>query len=60
MGGRIRVHFDGWTDDFDYWTSITSTNLHPIGWCDYNGRTLVPPCGYNGNSLFSLHKMNAK
>jgi len=49
MGSRIRVHFDGWTDDFDYWTSIYSTNLHPIGWCDNNGRILTPPCGYNGN-----------
>ncbi|CAH1736525.1 unnamed protein product [Aphis gossypii] len=47
LGNRIRIHFDGWTDDFDYWTDITSTNIHPIRWCDYNGRILSPPSGYN-------------
>ncbi|XP_022170347.1 uncharacterized protein LOC111033751 [Myzus persicae] len=47
LGNRIRIHFDGWTDDFDYWTDITSTNIHPVGWCDKNGRTLCPPHGYD-------------
>ncbi|XP_060856488.1 uncharacterized protein LOC132934225 [Metopolophium dirhodum] len=47
LGNRIRIHFDGWTDDFDYWTDITSTNIHPVGWCDKNGRTLCPPSGYD-------------
>jgi len=47
LGNRIRIHFDGWTDDFDYWTDITSTNIHPIRWCDNNGRILSPPSGYN-------------
>ncbi|VVC36175.1 Hypothetical protein CINCED_3A008865 [Cinara cedri] len=47
LGNRIRIHFDGWTDDFDYWTDITSTNIHPIRWCDNNGRSLSPPSGYN-------------
>ncbi|CAI6359714.1 unnamed protein product [Macrosiphum euphorbiae] len=59
LGNRIRIHFDGWTDDFDYWTDITSTNIHPIGWCDKNGRTLCPPSGYDncrGKKPFSWTK----
>ncbi|XP_050533446.1 uncharacterized protein LOC126901179 isoform X2 [Daktulosphaira vitifoliae] len=47
LGDRIRIHFDGWTDDFDYWTDITSTNIHPVKWCDNNGRVLSAPSGYN-------------
>ncbi|XP_022164017.1 uncharacterized protein LOC111029358 isoform X2 [Myzus persicae] len=47
LGNRVRIHFDGWTDDFDYWVDITSTNIHPVKWCDNNGRTLSPPSGYN-------------
>lgn len=47
LGNRVRIHFDGWADDFDYWVDITSTNIHPVRWCDNNGRTLSPPSGYN-------------
>lgn len=49
LGSRIRIHFDGWTDDFDYWTDIMSTNIHPINWCQDNGRTLSYPKKYQGN-----------
>ncbi len=30
--GKILIHFDGWTDRYDYWTEPTSVDLHPIGW----------------------------
>ncbi|CAI6348959.1 unnamed protein product [Macrosiphum euphorbiae] len=43
LGNRVRIHFDGWSEDFDYWADITSTYIHPIGWCEKNGRTLIPP-----------------
>ncbi|XP_026818791.1 uncharacterized protein LOC113557456 isoform X2 [Rhopalosiphum maidis] len=59
LGNRIRIHFDGWTDDFDYWTDITSTTIHPVGWCDKNGRSLCPPHGYDdckGKNPFSWTK----
>lgn len=49
LGNRIRIHFDGWSNDFDYWADVTSPNLHPLGWCDKNGRNLCPPSGYDGN-----------
>lgn len=49
LGSRIRIHFDGWTDDCDYWTDIKSTNIHPINWCEENGRTLSHPKNYKGN-----------
>lgn len=48
IGNRIRIHYDGWADDYDCWMDITSTNIHPVGWCKNNGRSLAPPSGYNG------------
>lgn len=52
LGNRIRIHLDGWTDDFDYWVDISSTNIHPICWCDNNGKMLMPPKGYKSNLIF--------
>jgi len=52
LGNRIRIHYDGWSDDYDCWMDITSSNIHPILWCERNGRSLAPPSGYNGNLLF--------
>lgn len=49
IGDRIRIHFDGWDLDFDYWTDITSINIHPIGWCEKNGRILNAPRNYQSN-----------
>ncbi len=30
--GKILIHFDGWTENYDYWAEPTSVDLHPIGW----------------------------
>jgi hypothetical protein len=39
----IRVHFDGWSDDFEQWIDCQSTNIYPIGWCELVGYKLEPP-----------------
>ncbi|KAL4088691.1 hypothetical protein QTP88_023775 [Uroleucon formosanum] len=49
LGNRIRIHFDGWKDCYDYWVNITSTYIHPVGWCEKNGRTLYPYRNYDDN-----------
>lgn len=54
IGNRIRIHYDGWTNDYDCWMNVTSPNIHPVGWCEGNYRSLAKPSGYNGN-LFVLH-----
>ncbi|XP_062406802.1 lethal(3)malignant brain tumor-like protein 3 [Sardina pilchardus] len=40
---RIRIHFDGWTDEYDYWVDTDSPDLHPAGWCAKTGHPLQPP-----------------
>ncbi|XP_056115226.1 lethal(3)malignant brain tumor-like protein 3 isoform X1 [Rhinichthys klamathensis goyatoka] len=40
---RLLIHFDGWTDEYDYWTDADSPDIHPAGWCAKTGHPLQPP-----------------
>ncbi|XP_053448324.1 lethal(3)malignant brain tumor-like protein 3 isoform X2 [Nycticebus coucang] len=40
---RIKVHFDGWSSCYDYWTDADSPDIHPVGWCSKTGHPLQPP-----------------
>lgn len=42
-GTRMRLHFDGWSESYDFWTSTDSPFLFPVGWCQKNGQRLNPP-----------------
>ena len=39
----IRVHFDGWGEDFEQWIDCQSPNIYPIGWCELVGYKLEAP-----------------
>ena len=30
--GDVLIHFDGWTNKYDYWAKMDSSDLHPIGY----------------------------
>jgi len=45
MNDQILVHFDGWSDQYDYWCGTTSIDVHPAGWCSKHGYALQPPNG---------------
>ena len=40
---EIRLHYEGWGSQWDFWTSSTNSILHPPGWCASVGRTLKTP-----------------
>ncbi|XP_029532764.1 lethal(3)malignant brain tumor-like protein 3 [Oncorhynchus nerka] len=40
---RVQIHFDGWTDEYDYWVDTDSPDIHPAGWCAKTGHPLQPP-----------------
>ncbi|XP_060769581.1 lethal(3)malignant brain tumor-like protein 3 isoform X2 [Neoarius graeffei] len=40
---RVKLHFDGWTDEYDYWLDADSPDIHPAGWCAKTGHALQPP-----------------
>lgn len=39
----IQIHFDGWSDEYNYWVDADSPDLHPIGWCQKTGHPLQTP-----------------
>jgi len=45
LGDRVLIHFDGWDIIYDYWSDPSSPFLHPVGWCQENGKPLSPPNG---------------
>ncbi|XP_030639284.1 lethal(3)malignant brain tumor-like protein 4 [Chanos chanos] len=42
---RVKIHFDGWSDEYDYWLDADSPDLHPVGWCQKTGHPLQHPNG---------------
>ncbi|XP_028305721.1 scm-like with four MBT domains protein 2 isoform X2 [Gouania willdenowi] len=44
-GQLLLLRFSGYGDDrkADFWCDVMSAELHPVGWCAQNNRTLIPP-----------------
>ncbi|XP_060647365.1 polyglutamine-repeat protein pqn-41 isoform X2 [Drosophila nasuta] len=40
---RIRVHFDGWDDCYDFWVHVNSPYIHPCSWHEGRQQLIVPP-----------------
>lgn len=43
QGYRIRLHFDGYSECYDFWSNADSPFIFPVGWCEKNGKPLQPP-----------------
>ena len=43
QGYRLKIHFDGWSSDYDFWTDDNWPDLHPTSWCSKSGHPLQPP-----------------
>ncbi|KAM6957390.1 MBT domain-containing protein 1-like [Aplochiton taeniatus] len=39
----LRIHFDGWEEEYDQWVDCRSADLYPVGWCQLTGYPLQPP-----------------
>ncbi|XP_048858033.1 lethal(3)malignant brain tumor-like protein 4 isoform X3 [Brienomyrus brachyistius] len=46
IGYRLRLHFDGYPECYDFWVNADSPDIRPAGWCETTGRKLHPPKGY--------------
>jgi len=44
-GHRLRLHFDGYSECYDFWTNADSPFIFPVGWVEKNGKELQPPLG---------------
>ena len=49
---RLLVHFDGWSDHFNYWCSPDTTDIHPPMWCGKNSKRVEPPYGICSPCVF--------
>ncbi|XP_067108044.1 lethal(3)malignant brain tumor-like protein 4 isoform X1 [Osmerus mordax] len=47
---RVKIHFDGWQEKFDFWVDSDHSDLHPVGWCSSTGHPLEPPLSAAGPS----------
>ncbi|XP_068193631.1 MBT domain-containing protein 1-like isoform X2 [Antennarius striatus] len=45
----LRIHFDGWEDEYDQWVDCESPDLYPVGWCQLTGYQLQPPAVNTGS-----------
>lgn len=48
VGRLLKIHFDGWEDDYDQWLDCQSPDIYPIGWCylvdhKLEGPRILPP-----------------
>ncbi|KAG8513349.1 Lethal(3)malignant brain tumor-like protein 1 [Galemys pyrenaicus] len=56
VDSRFLVHFDNWDDTYDYWCDPSSPYIHPVGWCQKQGKPLTPPQDYPDPDGFSWEK----
>lgn len=43
VGRILKVHFDGWEDEYDQWLDVQGPDMYPVGWCVLVGHKLEGP-----------------
>ncbi|XP_077294198.1 lethal (3) malignant brain tumor [Arctopsyche grandis] len=51
QGHRLRLHFDGYHEDYDFWVNVDSSDIFPPGWCEKNKRNLRLPMGFDSSDF---------
>lgn len=55
QGYRIRLHFDGYPECYDFWANADSWDIKPAGWCEKNGHKLLLPKGNETQTHTNWH-----
>ncbi|XP_033737732.1 lethal(3)malignant brain tumor-like protein 3 isoform X2 [Pecten maximus] len=50
-GYRLRLHFDGFSECYDFWANADSAWIFPVGFCDKHERILQPPKGFTAENF---------
>uniref|UniRef100_A0A1Y1M760 SAM domain-containing protein n=1 Tax=Photinus pyralis TaxID=7054 RepID=A0A1Y1M760_PHOPY len=48
-GYRMRLHFDGYSGNYDIWVNADSMDIFPAGWCEKHNHVLHPPPSYGAD-----------
>jgi len=51
----LKLHFDGYSDDYDFWVNADSPDIFHIKWCEENDRPLQPPYDYGAPFDWSVY-----
>lgn len=43
VGRLLKIHFDGWEEEYDQWLDCESPDIYPVGWCVSVGHKLEGP-----------------
>ena len=43
VGRLMKIHFDGWENEYDQWVDATTSDLYPVGWTEIMNYTLEGP-----------------
>lgn len=46
-GYRIKLRFDSYPADYNFWVNADSKNIFPPGWCSATDRSITPPMNYS-------------
>ncbi|KAL0266393.1 UNVERIFIED_CONTAM: hypothetical protein PYX00_008947 [Menopon gallinae] len=43
VGRLLKIHFDGWEEEYDQWLDCESPDVYPVGWCNLVSHKLEGP-----------------
>ncbi|CAL8079732.1 unnamed protein product [Orchesella dallaii] len=43
VGRLLKIHFDGWEEEYDQWLDARSPDIYPVGWCELVNHKLEAP-----------------
>ncbi|XP_041357919.1 MBT domain-containing protein 1-like isoform X2 [Gigantopelta aegis] len=43
VGRLMKIHFDGWENEYDQWVDATTSDLYPVGWTEIMNYNLEGP-----------------
>jgi len=43
VGSLLKIHFDGWEEEYDQWLDASSPDVYPVGYCELVGHKLEKP-----------------
>lgn len=60
IGRLLKIHFDGWEEDYDQWLDCESPDIYPVGWCQLVAHKLEGPPSPMKNGLAASQRPNQK
>lgn len=61
VGRLLKIHFDGWEEEYDQWLDCESPDIYPVGWCVTVGHKLEgPPSAHSGKTQLMPIKITPK